>query len=51
MKYTVEMGSGAIIYIPSFIKIGLGIQKLIRGLHNHHRQHFDLISLLLIFSK
>jgi hypothetical protein len=31
MKYTVEMGSGAMIYIPSFIKIGSGIQKLIRG--------------------
>jgi hypothetical protein len=30
MKYAVEMGSGAMIYIqvPSFIKIGLGIQKL-----------------------
>jgi hypothetical protein len=23
MKYAVEMGSGAMIYIPSFIKIGL----------------------------
>jgi hypothetical protein len=28
MKYAVEMGSGAIIYIPSFIRIGSGIQKL-----------------------
>jgi hypothetical protein len=26
-----EMGSVAMIYIPSFIKIGSGIQKLIRG--------------------
>jgi hypothetical protein len=25
------MGSGAVIYVPSFIKIGPGIQKLIRG--------------------
>jgi hypothetical protein len=25
------MGSGAMIYIPSFIKIGSGIQKLIGG--------------------
>jgi hypothetical protein len=32
-NYTVEMGSGAVIYIPSFIKIGPGIQKLIGGLH------------------
>jgi hypothetical protein len=25
------MGSGAVIYVPGFIKIGSGIQKLIRG--------------------
>jgi hypothetical protein len=31
MKYAVEMGSGDMIYIPSFIKIGSGIQKLIGG--------------------
>jgi hypothetical protein len=24
MKYAVEMGSGAMLYIPSFIKINLG---------------------------
>jgi hypothetical protein len=41
MKYAVEMGSGALIYIPSFIHIGSGIQELIRGIH---RQHGDLIS-------
>jgi hypothetical protein len=31
MKYVVEMGSDAIIYeyIPSFVKIGSGIQKLL----------------------
>jgi hypothetical protein len=29
MKYASEMGSGAMIYIPSFMKIGSGIQKLI----------------------
>jgi hypothetical protein len=34
MKYAVEMGSDAMIYIPSFIKIGLGIQKLIGGIHS-----------------
>jgi hypothetical protein len=43
MKYVVEMGSGA---IPSFIKIGSGIQKLVRGNLQTHRQHGDLISLL-----
>jgi hypothetical protein len=26
MKYAVEMSSGATTYIPSFIKIGLGIK-------------------------
>jgi hypothetical protein len=35
MKYAVEMGSSAMIYIPSFIKIGSGIQKFIRGIHRH----------------
>jgi hypothetical protein len=30
MKYVVEMGSGAMMYIRSFIKIGSGIQKLMR---------------------
>jgi hypothetical protein len=31
MKYTTEMGSGAMIHVPSFIKIGSGIQKLTGG--------------------
>jgi hypothetical protein len=31
MKYAVEMGSGAMLYTPSFIKIGSGIQKLMGG--------------------
>jgi hypothetical protein len=26
-----EVGSGAMIYIPSFIKLGSGVQKLING--------------------
>jgi hypothetical protein len=30
VKYAVETGSGAMMYIPSFIKIGSGIQKLMR---------------------
>jgi hypothetical protein len=32
MKYVVEMSSGAMIHIPSFIKIGRGIQKLAGGI-------------------
>jgi hypothetical protein len=40
MKYAVEMGSVAMIFIPSFIKTGLGIQKsMVR----------DRINLLLFF--
>jgi hypothetical protein len=31
MKYAVEMGSGAVIYIPGFIKIGSGIRNLMGG--------------------
>jgi hypothetical protein len=36
MKHAVEMGSGAMIYsyVPSFIKNGSAIQKLIRGYTN-----------------
>jgi hypothetical protein len=41
-NYAVEMGSGAVMYVPSFIKIGSGIQKLIGGVH---RQQSDFISL------
>jgi hypothetical protein len=33
MKYAIKMGSGTMIYIPSFIKIGLGFQNLIEGIH------------------
>jgi hypothetical protein len=29
MEYAVEMGSGTMIYIPIFIKLGSVIQKLI----------------------
>jgi hypothetical protein len=29
MQYAIEMGSGAMIYIPTIIKIGKGIQKLV----------------------
>jgi hypothetical protein len=31
MKYAAEMGSGAMVYMPRFIKIGPDIQKLIWG--------------------
>jgi hypothetical protein len=37
------------IYIPSFLKIGSAIQKLMGGDSQSHRQQGDLISLLLFF--
>jgi hypothetical protein len=42
------MGSGSMIYVPSFIEIGSVIQKLIEGdTQTHtHRQQRVLISLL-----
>jgi hypothetical protein len=33
LKYANEMGSGAMIYIPLFIKIGSGIQHLLGAIH------------------
>jgi hypothetical protein len=35
MKYSIEMGSGAMIFIPSSIKNGSGIQKFIEGIYRH----------------
>jgi hypothetical protein len=31
MNYYVEMGSGAMIHLPSFTEIGSGIQKFLGG--------------------
>jgi hypothetical protein len=33
MKHAVEMGSGAMIYVPSFIKTGSTNRKLIGEIH------------------
>jgi hypothetical protein len=41
------MGSGAVIYVPSFIKTDSGVRKLIRGgggytdTHTHTHTHMD----------
>jgi hypothetical protein len=51
MKYAVETGSGAIIYIPNYIETRLAIQKLM-GEYAYtytQRQHGYRISLLLFF--
>jgi hypothetical protein len=35
------MGSGAVTYVPNFIEIGSGVQKLIRGIHRQTHTHSD----------
>jgi hypothetical protein len=46
------MDSGAMIYVPTIIKIGSGVQRLTGRIHRHtptHGQQHDLISLLYFF--
>jgi hypothetical protein len=45
MKYAVEMDSGAMMYIPSFIKIESVIHKLIEWDTKTHRQRGNSISI------
>jgi hypothetical protein len=47
MKYTAEIGSGATIYMPSFINMCSGIQKLMGG--GGYREREREIILLLVF--
>jgi hypothetical protein len=51
MRYAVQMGSDAMIHVPSFIEIGSGIQKLNhRVTHTHtYKYHDDFVSLLSFF--
>jgi hypothetical protein len=35
MKYAVQMGSSAMKYMPIFIEIGSGMNKIIVGIHRH----------------
>jgi hypothetical protein len=49
MKHTVEVGSGAMIYTPSFKKIGSGIKALMGGDSQTHRRHAGCISLPSLF--
>jgi hypothetical protein len=43
-ELAVEMGSGAMKYVPSFVKIGSGIKTLGGGIH---RRQGDPVSLVL----
>jgi hypothetical protein len=54
IKYAVEMDSGAMVYIPSFIQIGSGILKLIKvgwGINRHIAWTFRKPTLFFFFSK
>jgi hypothetical protein len=46
MKYTVKIGSDAMINTLRFIKIGSGIQTMIGNVSQIQRKHGDFISLL-----
>jgi hypothetical protein len=49
MKCAGEMCSGAIIYMPSSIKIFSDMEKFMEGEEGSDRQYCDLIRLLLFF--
>lgn len=44
MKYATEMGSRAMIKIPSLITMGSRVQKLITGIRRQHGGHISLFS-------
>jgi hypothetical protein len=51
MRYAFEMGSGAMIYIPSFMNTDSGIQTLTGWNTQIHRQQGDIISLFFFQKK
>jgi hypothetical protein len=48
-NYAFEISTDAMIYVSGFIKIGSGIQKLIRRDIQTHRQQGNLINLVSFF--
>jgi hypothetical protein len=46
MKYAVNMGLGALIYVPSFITFGGDVQNVIWGDKQTHNQEEDHTSIL-----
>jgi hypothetical protein len=40
MRYAVEMGSGGIIYIRSFMKTSTGVQTILRFCFNNDRLQY-----------
>jgi hypothetical protein len=51
MKYAVEMGSGAKISIPSFIKIGSINQKFVGGIQRHAESMMTLWTCFYFFKQ
>jgi hypothetical protein len=51
MEYSVEMGSGAMIYRQSFIKFSSAIRKMLNVDSEPPRQHDDRISFFFFFFK
>jgi hypothetical protein len=45
MKYSIEMGSGVMIYIQSFTKNGSGIQKFIWGGYTYRHTESSVLFL------
>jgi hypothetical protein len=45
-EVSLQMGSVAVIYIPSFMKIGSGIQKLTGGIHRQHGDDSRVITIV-----
>jgi hypothetical protein len=45
----VKWGSGTMVHKPISLNISSGTQELLEGNTQKHRQHGDLISLLLLF--
>jgi hypothetical protein len=49
MNYAVEMGSGAMVYIPSFVKIGWFCHSKVDGRIHRHRYSMVIASASLYF--
>jgi hypothetical protein len=51
MKYTIEMGPDAMVYIPISIKIGSGIQTLMVGRIHRHTESMVIAKAYFYFFK
>jgi hypothetical protein len=51
MEHATEMGTCAMIWIPSFIKTGSDIQKLMGGIHRHTESMVISQATFIFFSK